>query len=140
MGGHSLGGVVAGKLAAGGGFSALLFHASYADDPDAPKLQLPKAIIAGRLDCSAKLATVAEESAKLPARLVVATVDGLTHHQFTSDVQPDVSRGCLPDLSLDAAHATITEVSAAFLQDVSSGQGLGEKAMRAVPGVEVETR
>ena len=141
--GHSLGGVVATKLALDGGFAALALLASYpdsADDARLPTLALPSLSLAGDLDCSARLPNVQEGAAKLPSPSALAVLQGVTHYQFTVSDQKDRESGCTPTTSLDTAHERIAELLARFLAAALTGQGTGADDLRQVPGTEVTAR
>ncbi|PTL77127.1 alpha/beta fold hydrolase [Vitiosangium sp. GDMCC 1.1324] len=141
--GHSLGGVVASKLALDGGFAALAFLASYPDSADAeriPSLAMPSLSLAGALDCSAPLSRVSDEASRLPPPSVLAVLEGVTHYQFTASDSKDVEGGCTPGLPLDTAHERIAEVLSRFLHAALSGQGTGADDIRLVPGTEVTVR
>jgi pimeloyl-ACP methyl ester carboxylesterase len=141
--GHSLGGVVASKLALDGGFAALALLASYPDSADAdrvPSLAVPSLSLAGELDCSASLPRVRAEAARLPSPSVFVVLQGVTHYQFTVSDQQDVARDCLPATPLPVAHERISEVLVRFLLAALSGQGTGADDIRQVPGTEVTAR
>ncbi len=141
--GHSLGGVVASKLALGGGFAALVFLASYPDAADAariPSLGLPSLSLAGELDCSALLPRVRDEASRLPPPSVLVVLQGVTHYQFTVSDRKDQDSGCAPQLPLDTAHERIAELVARFLDAALTGQGTGADTLRRVPGTEVTAR
>lgn len=144
VGGHSLGGVVATKLALREGlFSALVLLASLPDPADAsalPSLGLPSLSLAGEADCSAELAEVREGWTLLPSPSLLAVVEGATHYQFTASDAPDVSRGCAPVVSLEDSQRRISTVMGEFLTAVFTDGTLGEAAIRAVDGVEVQVR
>ncbi|MFL5354716.1 alpha/beta fold hydrolase [Archangium sp.] len=138
--GHSLGGVVATKLALDGGFAALALLASYPDSADAgrlPSLSVPSLSLAGELDCSAPLPRVRDEASRLPPPSVLAVLQGVTHYQFTASDQKDLEDGCTPALPLDTAHERIAEVLSRFLLAALAGQGTGADDLRQVPGTEV---
>ena len=142
VGGHSLGGVIATKLALGGGYRALVLEASYPDPADAAAvagLSIPSLSLAGRADCSAKLATVAEKWQLLPPPTALVVLDGVTHYQFTDSDAEDVKRKCSGG-SLDDAHAHIHEALRAFLDTAFVRPAVGEAALKAVAGAEVTTR
>ncbi|WP_071898786.1 alpha/beta fold hydrolase [Cystobacter ferrugineus] len=141
--GHSLGGVIASKLALEGGFAALALLASYPDPADAervPTLAAPSLSLAGALDCSAQLPRVRDEASRLPSPSVLVVLQGVTHYQFTVSDQKDREGGCAPTEPLDTAHERITEVLARFLDAALSGQGTGADDLRQVPGTEVTVR
>lgn len=129
--GHSLGGVVAAKLALQGGFSSLILEASLPDGPDAEPLghlHIPSLSLAGRNDCSASLASVTEGWKALASPTTLAVLDGVTHYQFTDSDAEDQARGCAAGVPLADAHGRITAAVLAFLTGAP------------VPGSEVTTR
>jgi pimeloyl-ACP methyl ester carboxylesterase len=141
--GHSLGGVVAGKLALGGGFRALVLHASFtdpADDARLPGLDMPVLSLGGSADCSARPDSVREGFAKLPAPSALVLLPGVGHFQFTSQGSTDRGRGCAPGVPLEVAHDGIVRTTRAFLDAALGGKPLTVDGLSAVPGVEVETR
>lgn len=143
VGGHSLGGVVATKLALRGGFQALVLEASYPDGADLKALEaftLPSLSLAGANDCSAPLEKVRTGWDALPAPTALSVLAGVTHYQFTDSEAEDVKRGCASGVSLDEAHARVAASLVGFLDAVNAGQGVGEAALKAVPGAEVTTR
>lgn len=143
VGGHSLGGVVATKLALQGGFNALVLEASYPDAADVKALETftkPSLSLAGGNDCSAPLEKVKAGWDALPSPTALSVLSGVTHYQFTNSDAEDVAKGCASGVTLDEAHARIAASVSAFLGAVNSGQGIGEDALRAVPGAEVTVR
>lgn len=147
VGGHSLGGVVATKLALAGGYRGLVIEASFPDFADTEALKSwagPSLSLAGALDCSAPLDAVRAGWERLPAPTALQVLAGVTHFQFTDSEEKDLQRGCPPEVPLAEAHARIAASLAAFLKAVDVGGGvgggLGEGALRAVPGAEVTTR
>jgi pimeloyl-ACP methyl ester carboxylesterase len=141
--GHSLGGVVAAKLALDGGFAALALLASYPDPADTgrlPSLAVPSLSLAGELDCLSDLPRVREDAARLPAPSVLAVLQGVTHFQFTASDRRDVEDGCAPTVPLGTAHERIAEVLSRFLHAALAGQGTGADDLRLVPGTEVTAR
>jgi pimeloyl-ACP methyl ester carboxylesterase len=142
--GHSLGGVVATKLALDGGFGALALLAAYPDSGDDPRLGslgVPSLSLAGRSDCTAKLAQVEAGAQKLPSPTALAVMEGVTHYQFTNSDQPDRDHGCTPGLDLAVAHARMAQAMNEFL---SSAQGplhnAGAVELARVEGLEVTGR
>jgi hypothetical protein len=134
IGGHSLGGVVAVKLALKGGFSQLMVQASYADTADYKALESyskPTLLLAGENDCMASIDRIKAESAKFPTPLALVTVKGVTHYQFTNSDAPDFQKKCDPGISLDDAHATVLSVVTQFLQG---------RPISPADGIEVEQR
>ena len=141
--GHSLGGVVAGKLALGGGFRALLLHASFtdpADDARLPGLGMPVLSLGGTADCSALLGSVREGYGKLPSPAGLVLLEGVGHFQFTSQAETDRGRGCAPGVALEAAHDAIARTSRAFLDVALSGRPLTVDGLSLVPGAKVEAK
>ncbi|MBM4380911.1 MAG: hypothetical protein FJ086_16655 [Deltaproteobacteria bacterium] len=141
--GHSLGGVVAGKLALGGGFRALVLHASFTDPADEqrlPGLGMPVLSLAGGADCSAKPDSVREGFAKLPSPAARVMLPGVGHFQFTAQAETDRGRGCVPGVPLEAAHEGVARTTRAFLNGALSGRPLTVDGLAVVPGAEVEVR
>jgi predicted dienelactone hydrolase len=141
--GHSLGGVVAMKLALGGGFGAAVVQASFQDSADDPKLAsftVPTLFLAGQGDCQAKEAQVRSGFAKLGSPSALVVLDGVTHYQFTDSDATDVRNGCSPQTPLADAQARVVEASNAFLSAALAGTGLGAEALRGVPGAVVEVK
>lgn len=138
VGGHSLGGVVAVKLALAGGFDRLVLEASYpdaADESQLGRLRLPVLSVRAEQDCSADPAQVEAGFDKLPGPGVFAKVAGMTHYQFTDSDAEDLQRGCEPAVGLFDAHATVTELLQRFL-----GGALDAESFSGLPGVEVRVR
>ncbi|MFY0580586.1 alpha/beta fold hydrolase [Cystobacter fuscus] len=133
--GHSLGGVIASKLALEGGFAALALLASYPDPADAervPTLAVPSLSLAGALDCSAQLpASGTRLPSSSPSVLVV--LQGVTHYQFTVSDQKDREGGCAPTEPLDTAHERISELLGRFLHAALAGNGTGADDLRRCP-------
>jgi dienelactone hydrolase len=141
--GHSLGGVVATKLALQGGFNALALEASYPDGADLAALKAfttPSVSIAGASDCTAPLEKVRSGWDALPAPTALTVLSGVTHFQFTDSDAEDVRRKCPAGVSLEDAHARVSGSLRAFLDAVNAGEGVGADALKAVPGAEVTTR
>jgi pimeloyl-ACP methyl ester carboxylesterase len=139
--GHSLGGVVATKLALRGDFQALGIMASYPDPADArllPSLQAPTLLLAAADDCQAKLSQIAEARETLPDPKVLVVVPGATHFQFTDSDAPDVAKNCAPTAPLSEAHDKMARVTKAFLDVTLKGQGTLPEALTALEGVEVQ--
>ncbi len=141
--GHSLGGVVATKLALAGSFRALAVQASFsdaADDAKLPGLGMPSLFLAGASDCQAKLTQVQTGWAKMPSPTALVVVPGMTHFGFTNTDQDDAKR-CPPQATLADSHARIEGAMTAFLHAALGADGsVGEAALRQVDGVEVSTR
>ncbi len=143
VGGHSLGGVVAAKLALQGGFGALALLASYPDPADSaaiPRLGIPSLTLAGRSDCTARLALIDQRSAALPSPTARMVLEGVTHYQFTNDDQPDRDKECLPGLGLDEAHLRIATALERFLQNALDRLPLEAAGLEQIPGAEVSFR
>ncbi len=141
--GHSLGGVVAMKLALEGGFGAVVLQASLpdaADDAKLPKLGLPSLSLAGKNDCSAALADVKAGWAKLPSRTSLVVLDGVTHYQFTGDETPDVKKGCASGVTLTDAHGRISRALVTFFDAAFFDGSVGEAGLRQLDGAEVQVR
>ncbi|MCA2980971.1 MAG: hypothetical protein INH41_15080 [Myxococcaceae bacterium] len=142
--GHSLGGVVAVKLALGGGFQAVVVQASFpdpADDARLASLTVPTLFLAGQGDCQAREAQVRAGWEKMASPSALAVLEGVTHFQFTDSDADDVRRGCPPVTPLADAHARITEASAAFLEAAfAQPPGTGEATLRRITGATVEAR
>ncbi|MEW5741008.1 MAG: alpha/beta hydrolase [Myxococcota bacterium] len=143
VGGHSLGGVVATKLALLGGYQALVLEASYPDSADVKALagfSQPSLSLAGGNDCSAPLEKVQSGWNHLPTPTALSVMAGVTHYQFTDSDREDVQRGCASGVSLEEAHERIAASVQGFLDAVNADAGVGEGALRAVPGAEVTVR
>ncbi len=125
--GHSLGGVVASKLALSRQFGALVLGAAYPErsDEDALKaLALPSLSVTGRADCQATLEEVSTGALLLPRPRILAVVDGMTHFQFTDSDKQDSDAKCAPTVDLTTAHTTIVELMSRFLVSaLDSGDG-----------------
>ena len=140
--GHSLGGVVATKVALLGGFKALVLEASYPDEADraaVAALTIPSLSLAGRADCSAKLADVTARWELLPSPTALVVLDGVTHYQFTDSDREDAKRSCTGG-TLEDAHARIVGALTAFLETALVRPAVGEPALRGVEGAEVTAR
>lgn len=142
--GHSLGGVVAVKLALQGGFRALLLEASLPDTPDAVPLQglrIPSLSLAGENDCSAPVASTSAGAQSLPSPTALVVLDGVTHYQFTDSDAEDVGRGCGAGVDLDTAHDRIVQVALAFFgAALGPTPSVGAPALAQVPGAQVTSR
>ncbi len=142
--GHSLGGVVAIKLALFKGFGALIAQASFsdtADDSKLPALGMPSLFLAGGSDCQAKRAQVEAGWAKMPSPTALVVLPGTTHFGFT-DTDADDAVRCPPQTPLADSHARIEATMIGFLDAAfaQSGATVGETSLRAVAGAEVSTR
>lgn len=125
--GHSLGGVVAAKLAARGTVPGLLLEASYPDTADVEALSKQSLLslsLAGTKDCSAAPEKVREGWTTLPSPTALVMLEGVTHYQFTDSQAEDESRGCTPDVPLETAHTHIIAASTRLLNNLVSGLGL----------------
>lgn len=143
LAGHSLGGVVAAKVALAGDAAALVLEASYPDGADVQRLsrwERPSLSLAGRLDCSAKLEQTSEGAALLRSPTAFVVLDGVTHYQFTDSQREDVERGCLPELPLEEAHARVGQALVTFLSASLRGEGVDAEGLDALPGAEVTVR
>jgi dienelactone hydrolase len=141
--GHSLGGVVAMKLALQGGFAGVVLEASFPDGADAPALPglgHPSLSLAGSLDCSASLAAVRSGWDQLPSPTALQVLTGATHYQFTDADTEDQQRGCLPGVTLEVAHQAMMDAVDGFLRGAFADGGIDEAALRAVPGSSLEVR
>lgn len=141
--GHSLGGVVAVKLALLGGFKGLVVEASYADTADEPALKtftVPTLSLAGEKDCDAALETVRKGWQKFPGGTVLATVAGATHYQFTESDAPDLKKGCASGISLQEAHQRIGSALKRFFDAALFDGSTGVDSLKALDGVSVEVR
>ncbi len=65
-------------------------------------------------------------------------ISGVTHYQFTDSDAEDLKRKCVPQKSLDDAHAAIRSAMVGFFDAALGDGGVGEPALRAVPGVTVD--
>jgi dienelactone hydrolase len=140
--GHSLGGVVAMKLALEGHFQAVVLEASYPDTADASKLPgftRPSLSLAGEKDCSAPLAGVRTGWESLSAPTAFLVLSGVTHYQFTDSQAEDLQRGCNPDGSIEDAHARIAQALTAFLGQAMDGR-VDAEALAQVPDSTLEVR
>lgn len=133
VGGHSLGGVVAAKLAPSRRFDAFVVHASFSDPADAAALAalsgVPSLTVAAERDCQATLPDVQRGFERVPAPAALAIVAGATHFQFTDSQSEDERRGCAPQLSLEAAHTAFAELTARFLDGVWTDGGVDERTL-----------
>ncbi|MBX7100637.1 MAG: alpha/beta hydrolase [Myxococcaceae bacterium] len=144
LGGHSLGGVVAGKAQTLTPADALVFLASYADGADLPALTarpVPSLVLAGADDCRAARATVEQAAAQLPSPAVLSVLTGVTHMQFTASDAADLKANCIPEVDLDTAHQRIALSVQRFLEAVLVRKDGSQAAvLRGVPGSEVSGR
>lgn len=141
VGGHSLGGVVASTASLEGGFDALVLLASYPIAGEAPKVTTPTLALTGALDCRAKLATVEEGLAAIPAPLVLGVLDGVTHFQFTDSHAEDLREGCSPMIGLETAHDRIaTAVQRGLEAMLVRRDGSTAGVVDAVDGIDVVRR
>lgn len=140
--GHSLGGVVAVKLALTGRFGALVLEASFPDQADVAAVAAwnrPSLVLAAQNDCSAKLDGVKSGWQQLASPTALMVLEGATHYQFTDSQAEDVQRKCEPTASIDETHARITQALTAFLGPALDGQ-LNADGLTAVQGTTLEVR
>lgn len=141
--GHSLGSVVALKLALEGNFAAVVLQAGFPDGADLPKLPAfttPSLSLAGELDCSAKLPDVRAGWESLPSPTALTVLTGVTHFEFTDSEAEDLKRKCVPSKTLDEAHAAMRAAMVGFLDAALREGSVGEPALRAIDGATVEVR
>lgn len=142
--GHSLGGVVAMKLALSGKFQAAVVQASFADPADDAKtkaLTLPTMFLAAKGDCQAKEAQVREGWAKLSSPTALVVLEGMTHFQFTNSQAEDLTRKCPPVLTIEQAHERLVAAMIGFLNGAFGvPPATGEAALRLIPDAQVEVR
>jgi dienelactone hydrolase len=140
--GHSLGSVVATKLAVRGRFRAVALAAGFPDTADYAGLEgfrTPSLSLTGELDCQARVPDVREGWERLGAPSAFVVLEGVTHFQFTASDTPDLQRGCPPALDLETAHERIAQTFARFFDAALRG-GVDGDALRAIPGATVEVR
>ena len=141
--GHSLGSVVALKLALGGGFTAVVLEAGFPDSADtaaAMALTKPSLSLAGELDCSAKLGPVRAGWNTLGAPTALTVLEGVTHYQFTDADTEDRQRDCTPAVELNDAHERIEQALITFLDAAMRDGTVGEAGLRLIPRATVEVR
>lgn len=141
--GHSLGSVVAMKLALQGNFAAVALEAGFPDTADQTTLasfKRPSLSLAGALDCSAKLPDVRQGWERVPAPTALAVLAGVTHYQFTDSDEEDQRKKCFPEQDLAASHEQIRRALLGFLEAALGEGGVGEAALREIAGVTVEVR
>ncbi len=141
--GHSLGSVVALKLALGGGFAAVVLEAGFPDTADtaaAMAFTRPSLSLAGELDCSAKLDKVRAGWSTIGAPTALTVLEGVTHYQFTDSDAEDRDRKCAPVAELNDAHERIEQALITFLDSALSDGTVGEAGLRLVPRAAVEVR
>lgn len=139
--GHSLGGVVAIKLALLSGFRAVIVQASFSDSADDAKLAslgMPSLFMAGEKDCQAKLTQVETGWAKMPSPTALVVLPGMTHYGFTNTDADDAVK-CPPEAPIETSHARIAASMTGFLNAAFDG-AVGETALRAVDGAQVSVR
>lgn len=140
VGGHSLGGVVAAKLAVEGQFDALVLMASYPDPADVsalPNLEGPTLVVAGEDDCEAPLDEVLKRNEPVPEPKLTAILSGATHYQFTASDQKDRDRDCAPAADLATSHERIATTVGLFLDSALTDGTTGRDQIAAQEGVEV---
>lgn len=141
--GHSLGSVVALKLALGGRYQAVLLEAGFPDSADlaaVPSLGIPSLSLAGANDCSAKIDKVKEGWATLPSPTALVVLEGTTHYQFTNSDQEDRDRKCVSDVELDTAHGRIESALNSFFTTVWNDEPLQASTFDSLSGASVELR
>lgn len=141
--GHSLGSVVALKLALNGQFAAVALEAGFPDTADVSKLPAftkPSLSLAGSLDCSAKLDGVREGWGSLSSPTALSVLEGVTHYQFTDSQAEDDAKGCTPGVSLEEAHARISATLVGFFDAAIATGTVGQTTLEAVPSSTVEVR
>lgn len=141
--GHSLGGVVAVKVAAQAKLAAVALEASYPDTADVALVagwSVPSLSLAGRSDCAAKLEQTTAGSKQLASPTAFVVLDGVTHYQFTDSDREDRAQGCVGTTSLEDAHTRIAAALTGFFDAALSGGGVGGGALAQVPGAEVSVR
>jgi hypothetical protein len=141
--GHSLGSVVALKLALNGQFAAVALEAGFPDTADVsmlPAFTKPSLSLAGSLDCSAKLDGVREGWGSLSSPTALSVLEGVTHYQFTDSQAEDDAKGCTPGVSLEEAHARISATLVGFFDAAIATGTVGQATLEAVPSSMVEVR
>ncbi len=141
--GHSLGSVVALKLALNGQFAAVALEAGFPDTADVsnlPAFTKPSLSLAGSLDCSAKLDGVREGWGSLSSPTALSVLEGVTHYQFTDSQAEDDAKGCTPGVSLEEAHARISATLVGFFDAAIATGTVGQTTLEAVPSSTVEVR
>ncbi len=140
--GHSLGSVVATKLALAGGFNAAILEAGYPDTADVsklPTLGIPTLSLAGSSDCSAKLDKVKEGWATLPSPSALVVLDGVTHYQFTDSQKEDEAK-CMPSATIEDAHSEMEIALQLFLSTALDDGTVDKQLLEVVPNSTVETK
>ncbi|MDP2273167.1 MAG: alpha/beta hydrolase [Archangium sp.] len=141
--GHSLGSVVAMKLALGGGFAAVVLEAGFPDSADtaaAMAFTKPSLSLAGELDCSARLDPVRAGWNTIGAPTAFTVLEGVTHYQFTDADTEDRERDCPPSVELNDAHERMEQALISFLDAAMSDGTVGEARLRLIPRATVEVR
>jgi hypothetical protein len=121
--GHSLGGVVATKLALAGGFRSVVLHASVADSADDAALSvasLPSLFLVGTNDCGASRQSFVEGWKVFPSPTALIFIHGLTHYGFTDALTEDLEKKCVSEVELDEGHRHIVELMVPFLEETTS--------------------
>lgn len=141
--GHSLGGVVAVKLALSKRLRALVIQDSFADPADHAALStlagMPSLSLAADRDtCEANEASIAAGWAKLPSPTVFVRIPGASHYQFTESQRDDERSGCVPSVSLESTHARIADVMTRFLSTALADGGIDPAALG--PAAQVSAR
>ena len=125
--GHSLGGVVATKLALAGGFRSVVLHASVADSADNAALavaSLPSLFIVGTNDCGGSRQSFIDGWNVFPSPTALVFIQGLTHYGFTDALTEDVKRKCVSEIELDESHRKIVDLMVPFLEETTSDRAL----------------
>lgn len=141
--GHSLGSVVALKLALNGQFGAVALQAGFPDTADVSKLPAftkPSLSLAGALDCQAKVDGVREGWGALSSPTAFSVLEGVTHYQFTDSQAEDDAKGCTPGVSLEDAHTRIAASLVGFFDAALTSGTVGQTSLEAVPSSTVEVR
>lgn len=121
--GHSLGGVVATKLALGGGFRSVVLHASVADTADHTALStamLPSLFLVGTRNCGVTREGYQSGWKAFPSPTALVFIEGLTHYGFTDALTEDLKKNCLNEVGLEEGHQQIVELTLPFLEATTS--------------------
>jgi len=121
--GHSLGGVVATKLALGRGFRSVVLHASVADAADDAALSsatLPSLFLVGTNNCGVTREGYLKGWQVFPSPTALVFIEGLTHYGFTDALTEDLKKNCLNGIGLEEGHQQIVELTLPFLELTTS--------------------